>query len=109
MSELSAYAPSVVIIRARLAVLVPEPTQREQALWDGLQGALEAYDLAGVSSLSGEGQSRSMNFDALRVQVAEWLEAYEQESTVLPVDADPVLLRTPMGHFVSFSRIPLRC
>ena len=113
MSELSSYEPSAAIIEARLAVLVSEPTAKIQAMWDGLQSALEAYDVATIASLSGEGQSRSMNFDAARVQVAEWLAAYkaavEAEATDLPADADPVLSRQPMGHTFSHAYVDLRC
>lgn len=109
-SSLASYAPDSLIIAARLAVLVPDPTPKIQAMWDGLQTALANYDLASISSLSSEGISRSLNFDAARTQVAEWHAAYQAAiaAAALPTDADPILTASPMGFTVTHSRIPLR-
>ena len=110
-SNLASYAPDQAIIAARLAVLVPDPTPRIQALWDGLQTALANYDLASVSALSSEGVSRSLNFDAARAQVAEWLAAYDQAvaaaAAALPADADSMLLASPLGIFTRRCNVPL--
>lgn len=100
-------------MRARRVVLGTAPTAPVLlGLWNGLVGALGVYDLAVMTSMNAEGQSRSMDFDAARVQVAEWLGGYEAELAAtageFPADADPVLLQQPMGHFVSFSAVPLR-
>jgi hypothetical protein len=110
-SSLASSAPDPAIIAARLAVLVPDPTPQIQSLWDGLQNALAQYDLAAISSLNGGDVSRSLNFDAARIQVAEWHAAYQQAcataAAALPADADPILLQSPLGIFTTRSRIPL--
>lgn len=110
-TSLPSYAPDSAIIAARLAVLVADPTPQITALWNGLQKALTAYDLAVASSLSSEGVSRSMNFDAAGKQVAEWFAAYQSAcaTATLPADADPVLSREAMGFHVAFSSVALRC
>jgi len=109
-TSLPSYAPDPAIIAARLAVLVPSPTSQITSLWNKLQSALDAYDLAVVSSLSSEGISRSMNFDAAAKQVAEIHAAYQSATATaaLPAGADLVLTGSAMGFHVSHSSVSLR-